>query len=64
MLKTENSAHPRISEKAYEELAQEVIKGKWGNGWNRKNALDSAYGDGTYEHVQCIVDQMRGLDGC
>lgn len=44
--------------KTCEELAKEVIAGKWGNGWNRKNALDSAYGPGTYEHVQAIVNRL------
>lgn len=50
--------------KTCEELAKEVIVGKWGNGWNRKTALDNAYGPGTYDHVQCIVDNLLGLDGC
>lgn len=50
--------------KTCEQLADEVIAGKWGNDWNRKNALDSAYGKGTYAHVQCIVNQKLGLDGC
>ena len=51
-------------DKTCEQLADEVIAGKWGNGWNRKNALDSAYGKGTYEHVQTIVDEKLGLEGC
>lgn len=51
-------------DKTCEQLADEVIAGKWGNGWNRRNALDSAYGTGTYEHVQAIVDEKLGLDGC
>lgn len=46
--------------KTCEQLAEEVIAGKWGNGWNREQALNSAYGDGTYEHVQAIVN--RKLD--
>lgn len=50
--------------KTCEQLAQEVIDGKWGNGWNRKNALDAAYGKGTYDHVQTIVNNLLGLDGC
>lgn len=50
--------------KTCEQLADEVIAGKWGTGWNRKNALDSAYGAGTYDHVQCIVNRKLGLDGC
>lgn len=50
--------------KPCEELANEVIAGKWGTGWNRKQALDAAYGKGTYDHVQMIVDEKLGLDGC
>lgn len=50
--------------KSCEELADEVIAGMWGKGWNRKNALDSAYGKGTYDHVQIIVNNRLGLDGC
>ena len=52
------------SGKTCEELAHEVIAGKWGNGWNRQQALDSTYGAGTYDHVQCIVNELLGLDGC
>ena len=44
--------------KTCEELAKEVLQGKWGNGWNRKNALDKTYGEGTYEHVQAIVNRL------
>lgn len=50
--------------KTCEQLADEVLAGKWGNGWNRRNALDAAYGKGTYEHVQTIVDERLGLEGC
>lgn len=50
--------------KSCTELANEVLQGKWGNGWNRKNALDAAYGTGTYDHVQAIVNMKLGLDGC
>ena len=55
---------PAEKGKTCEELAQEVLQGKWGNGWNRQQALDAAYGVGTYDHVQCIVNQLMGLDGC
>lgn len=48
---------PSKTDKSCFQLADEVIAGKWGNGWNRKQALDSAYGDGTYDHVQAIVNQ-------
>lgn len=50
--------------KTCEQLADEVLAGKWGNGWNRKQALDAAYGEGTYDHVQTIVDNRLSLDGC
>lgn len=46
--------------KTCEDLAKEVLAGKWGDGWNRQQALDSAYGAGTYEHVQEIVNRMVG----
>lgn len=55
---------PPIASKSCEELADEVLAGKWGNGWNRQQALDAAYGKGTYDHVQCIVNMRLGLDGC
>lgn len=45
------------NEKSCKELAREVVRGKWGNGWNRKNALDAAYGEGTYDHVQDLVNR-------
>lgn len=51
---------PEKAPKTCEELAKEVIAGKWGNGWNRQNALDSVYGPGTYNHVQEIVNRMVG----
>lgn len=45
------------NDKTCKELAKEVVQGKWGNGWNRKQALDAAYGKGTYDHVQDIVNR-------
>lgn len=48
---------PSYTEKSCNQLADEVIAGKWGNGYNRKTALNGAYGEGTYEHVQKIVNQ-------
>lgn len=50
--------------KSCDELADEVIAGKWGNGKIRKQKLDSAYGKGTYDHVQIIVNRKLSLDGC
>ena len=55
---------PTYNGKTCRELAQEVLDGKWGNGWNRKEALNAAFGNGTYEHVQTIVNEMIGLEGC
>lgn len=48
---------PESEGKSCFQLADEVIAGKWGNGWNRQQALDNAYGAGTYEHVQRIVNE-------
>lgn len=44
-------------EELYEKLADEVIEGKWGEGWNRKQALDSIYGKETYDMVNLIVHE-------
>lgn len=44
------------AEKTNEELAQEVIAGKWGNGSDRKNRLTQAGYD--YAAVQAIVNQL------
>lgn len=43
--------------KSCEQIADEVLAGKWGTGWNRKQALTSVYGVGTYEHVQAIINE-------
>lgn len=51
------STKPETQAKSCEELADEVLAGKWGNGWNRKQALDGAYGPGTYNHVQSIINE-------
>ena len=60
----QQASQPTKENKTCEQLADEVLNGIWGDGWNRKQALDSAYGNGTYDHVQCIVNQRLGLDGC
>lgn len=49
-------AKPTIPYKSVEELAQEVINGKWGNGAARKKLLTDAGYD--YFAVQCVVNQM------
>ena len=41
----------------YDKLADEVINGKWGNGNERKSRLDVAYGLGTYDKVQKLVNE-------
>ena len=52
-LNEENNTHNR---KSIEELAQEVIDGKWGNGTARKNALTSA--GYNYSKVQKRVNEI------
>lgn len=47
--------------KSNEELANEVIAGKWGNGQDRKNRLTNAGYD--YQAVQNIVNQKLGATG-
>lgn len=47
--------------KSNEELANEVIQGKWGNGQDRKNRLTNAGYD--YQAVQNIVNQKLGATG-
>lgn len=44
------------SKKTNEEVAREVIQGKWGNGKARKNNLEKAGYD--YNKIQSIVNQM------
>ena len=51
-------------EELYEKLADEVLAGKWGDGWNRKMALDSIYGEGTADMVNLLVHEKTALDGC
>lgn len=48
-----------VSSKSIDELAQEVIQGKWGNGEDRKNRLTSAGYD--YSAVQAKVNEL--MDG-
>jgi len=45
-----------LSKKTNEELAKEVIQGKWGNGKERKDRLTEAGYD--YYAVQKIVNDM------
>ena len=47
-----------VSSKSIDELAQEVIQGKWGNGEERKNRLISAGYD--YSAVQAKVNELMG----
>lgn len=41
----------------YNKLADEVIAGQWGNGNERKSRLNVAFGLGTYDKVQAIVNE-------
>lgn len=49
------------SKKSNEEIANEVIQGKWGNGQDRKNRLTNA--GYNYQAVQSIVNQKLGATG-
>ena len=53
------SSSNTATKKSNEELANEVIQGKWGNGQDRKNRLNSAGYD--YQTVQTIVNQKLGV---
>ncbi|MCR4855588.1 MAG: hypothetical protein K5908_05410 [Erysipelotrichaceae bacterium] len=44
--------------KDLEEVAKEVIRGKWGNGQERKDRLTEAGYD--YHEVQALVNKMLG----
>lgn len=52
---TGNTSKP--AEKSIDELAQEVIQGKYGNGQDRKNALGSRY-----DEVQARVNEMLNVN--
>ena len=51
-------AKTTVSSKSIDELAREVIQGKWGNGEERKNRLISAGYD--YSAVQAKVNELMG----
>lgn len=52
---------PKPSKKSNEEIADEVIAGKWGNGQDRKNRLIAAGYD--YQAIQDIVNKKMGGGG-
>lgn len=56
--KTEVKPAPSTSKKSIDEIAREVIAGKWGNGADRKNRLTKAGYD--YDAVQNCVNEMLG----
>lgn len=45
-----------VNKKSIEEIAKEVIAGKWGNGANRKTALEKA--GYNYKEVQSVVNKL------
>lgn len=51
-------ADPEPVNKTVEEIAKEVIQGKWGNGTDRKNRLTAAGYD--YEEVRKMVNKLLG----
>lgn len=54
--KEEPKPQPAYSKKSVDELAREVIAGKWGNGSDRKNSLTKAGYD--YDKVQTRVNEI------
>ena len=50
-----NQSHTILCKKSNEEIAQEVLDGKWGNGTDRKNRLEAAGYD--YDTIQGIVNK-------
>lgn len=54
-----NSLNNTKPKKSVDELANEVIAGKWGNGVDRKNALTNAGYD--YSAVQARVNEILGI---
>ena len=50
-----NTSQSTITTKSNEEIANEVISGKWGNGMDRKNRINNA--GYNYDEVQKIVNQ-------
>lgn len=56
--KTEVKPTPSTSKKSIDEIAREVILGRWGNGKERKNRLTAAGYD--YDAVQKRVNEIMG----
>lgn len=56
---TSSSNSISSNKKSNEEIAEEVIAGKWGNGDDRKNKLTAAGYD--YSAIQAIVNQKLGV---
>ena len=56
--KTEVKPAPSTSKKSIDEIAREVIAGKWGNGTDRKNRLTAAGYD--YDAIQKRVNEILG----
>ena len=55
----ESNSAPQLIRKSNEEIANEVIAGKWGNGQDRKNNLAAAGYD--YNAIQTIVNNKLGV---
>ena len=53
-----DGATPQTPSKSVDEVAQEVIAGQWGNGQDRKNALEQA--GYSYDEVQNKVNKLCG----
>lgn len=61
LMGSETPAPAPSTGKSLDEIANEVIAGKWGNGDDRRNRLQSA--GYNYDEVQALVNQKLGLGG-
>lgn len=55
-----DAAQPETPKKSVDEVAQDVISGKYGNGSNRKAALEAA--GYNYDEVQAKVNEILGVN--
>ncbi len=54
------AAQPATPSKTADELADEIIRGEWGNNPDRRNNITAKYGAALYEAAQAIVNQRAG----
>lgn len=60
LLGNESASKPVEAKKSIEEIAKEVLAGKWGNGADRKKNLAAAGYD--YDDIQAKVNELSGIN--